>query len=154
MLGHRPHGLQAGYSPWSHKELYTTEQLSTQHNAVWKVGIVDGHDLTLSDRNTIITTKSWIPMVEGGSMLEATKKHTLDSNKKKKRQWHSRGGGVTIKSNPILARLMSHKLVNNYTHRSSPMVVKGVGPGQTFTVWGLATRGRDPTESGIEGQWD
>ena len=60
-----------------------------------------------------LTTGCWT--IINKNMLEATKKDTLHSKTKKKPQQYSRRSTILIKSNPIPAGWVTHKLENNYT---------------------------------------
>ena len=68
---------------------------------------------TPSWERTGITTNCWT--IINRKTLELTKKDTPHSKTKEKPQWDGRRGVITIKSNPIPAGWVTHKLENNYT---------------------------------------
>ena len=76
-------------------------------------GGVKGCAFTPSCKNTGITTNCWT--VIDRKTLELTKKDTPHPKTKEKPQWDGRRGAITIKSNPITARWVTHKLENTYT---------------------------------------
>ena len=87
-------------------------------------------------------------------MLEPTKKDPLQPKTKKKPQWDVRRDTVTIKSNPIPATWVTHRLENNYTTEVLPQEWKFWAPHQAPQPGGLAMGGGAPRESGFEGQQD
>ena len=78
-----------------------------------KDGGVEGRALTPSCENTRITTSSWA--IIDKKTLELTKKDTPQSKTKEKPQWDGRRGAITVKSNPITAGWVTHRLENTYT---------------------------------------
>ena len=54
-------------------------------------------------------------------MMELTKKDTLHPKTKEKPQRDGRRGSITIKSNPITAGWVTHKLENTYTTEVHPL---------------------------------
>ena len=75
-------------------------------------GGVEGRALTPSCESTGITTNYW--KIIDRKTLELTKKDTPHPKTKKKPQWDSRRGAITIKSNPVTAGCVTHKLENTY----------------------------------------
>ena len=88
-------------------------------------GRVDGCALTPSCESTGITTPSCettgITTIIERKTLELTKKHTLHPKTKEKTQWDGRRGTITIKSNPITAGWVTHKLENTYSTEVHPL---------------------------------
>ena len=80
-------------------------------------GGVEGRALTPSCESTRITTNCW--KIIDRKTLELTKKDTPHPKTKEKPQWDSRRGAITIKSNPITAGWVTHKLENTYTTEST-----------------------------------
>ena len=76
-------------------------------------GRVEGRVLTPSCESTRITTNCWT--IIDRKTLEHTKKDAPHPKTKEKLQWDGRRGTTTIKSNPITAGWVTHKLENNYT---------------------------------------
>ena len=68
--------------------------------------------LTPSCENTGITTNCWT--IIDRKTLELTRKDTPHPKTKEKPQWDGRRGTITIKSNPITAGWVTHKLENTY----------------------------------------
>ena len=112
-------------------------------------GRVEGHALTPSCENTGITTNCWT--IIDRKTLELTKKGTPHPRKKEKPQWDGRRGATTIKSNPINAGWVTHKLENNYTTAVHPLEWRFWAPRQASQPGGLATGGGIPRESDFEG---
>ena len=81
-------------------------------------GRVEGSALTPSCESTGITTNCWT--IIDRKTLELTKKNTPHP-KTKKPQWDGRRGAITIKSNPITAGWVTHKLENTYTTEVHPL---------------------------------
>ena len=76
-------------------------------------GGVEGRALTPSCKKTGITTNCWT--IIDRKTLELTKKDTPHPKTKEEPQWDCRRGAITIKSNPITAGWVTHKLENTYT---------------------------------------
>ena len=93
-------------------------------------GGVEGHALTPSCESTRITTNCWT--IIDRKTLELTKKYTPHPKTKEKPQWDGRRGAITIKSNPITAGWVTHKL----DHRSPPTGVKVLSPTSGFPTCG------------------
>ena len=92
-----------------------------QESIHWLVqhGRVEGRALTPSCDNTGITTKCWT--IIDRKTLELTKNDTPHPKTKEKPQWDGRRPAITIKSNPITAGWVTHKLENNYTTEVHPL---------------------------------
>ena len=82
-------------------------------------GRVEGHALTPSCESTGITTNCWT--IIDKKTLELTKKDTPHPKTKEKPQWDGRRGAITVKSNPITAGWVIHKLANTYTTEVHPL---------------------------------
>ena len=76
-------------------------------------GRVEGRALIPSRESTGITTNCWT--IIDRKTLELTKKETPHQKTKEKPQWDGRRGTIKIKSNPITAGWVTHKLENTYT---------------------------------------
>ena len=113
---------------------------------------VEGCALTPSCENTGITTNCWTTI--NRKTLELTKKDTPYLKTKEKLQWDGRRGAITIKSNPITAGWVTHKLENTYTTEVHPVEWRFWAPCQASPPGGLATGGGIPRESDFEGQRD
>ena len=81
-------------------------------------GGVEGCALISSWENTKITNSCWITIDR--RTLEPTNKDTLPKTKKKPQD--GRRGIITIKSNPIPAGWVTHKLENNNTKDALPLL--------------------------------
>ena len=66
----------------------------------------------------------------------------------------SRACTITIKSNPITAGWMTHRLENTCTTEVHPLEWRFWAPHQASQTGGPATGGGIPRESDFEGQWD
>ena len=115
-------------------------------------GRVEGQALTPSCESTRITTNCWT--IIDRKTLELTKKHTLHPKTKEKPQWDGRRGAITIKSNPITAGWVTHKLENTYTTEVHPLEWRFWAPCQASQPGGPARRGGIPRESDFEGWRD
>ena len=113
---------------------------------------VEGRALTPSCENTRITTSCWI--VIDRKTLELTKKDTPHPKTKEKPQWDGRRGEITVKSNPITAGWVTHRLENIYTTEVHPLEWRFWAPCQASQPGGPATGGGIPRESDFEGYWD
>ena len=80
-------------------------------------GGVEGCALTPSCQSTRITTNCWT--VINGKTLELTRKDTPHPKTREKPQWDGRRGTITIKSNPITAGWVTHRLEKTYTTKST-----------------------------------
>ena len=76
-------------------------------------GGVEGRELTPSCESTGIITNCWT--VIDKKTLELAKKDTPYPKTKERPQWYGRRSTITIKSNPITAGWVTHKLENTYT---------------------------------------
>ena len=112
-------------------------------------GRVKGHALTPSWESTGISTNCWT-MIDRKT-LKLNKKDTPHPKTKEKPQWDDRRGTITIKSNPITAGWVTHKLENTYTTEVHPLEWRFWAPYQLSQPGGLATGGRIPRESYFEG---
>ena len=112
-------------------------------------GRVEGSALTTSCERTRITTNCWT--VIDRKTLELTKKDTPHPKTKEKLQWDGRRGAITIKSNPITAGWVTHKLKNNYTTEVHPLEWRFWALRQASQPGGPATGGGIPRESDFEG---
>ena len=82
-------------------------------------GGVEGCALTPSCESMGIKTNCWT--IIDRKTLELTKKDTPHPKTKDKPQWDGRRGAITIKSNPITAGWVTHKLENTYTTEVHPL---------------------------------
>ena len=82
-------------------------------------GRVEGRALTPSCENTRITTSCWT--IIDRKTLELTKKDIPHPKTKEKPQWDGKGGEITVKSNPITAGWVTHRLENTYTTEVHPL---------------------------------
>ena len=112
-------------------------------------GGVEGCVLTPSCESNRITTNCWV--IIDRKTLELTKKETQYPKTKEKPHWNCKRGAITIKSNPITAEWVTHKLENDYTTELHPMEWRFWAPNQASQPGGLATGGRIPRESDFEG---
>ena len=92
-------------------------------------GRVEGRALTPSCENTRITTSCWT--IIDRKTLEFTKKDTPHPKTKEKPQWDGRRGTITVKSNPITAGWVTHRLENTYTTEVHPLEWTFWAPRQT-----------------------
>ena len=111
-------------------------------------GRVEGRTLTPSCENTRITTSCWT--VIDRKTLELTKKDTPHPKTKEKPQWEGRRGAITVKSNPITAGWVTHRLENTYTTEVHPLEWRFWTPRQASQPAGLAMGGGIPGESDFE----
>ena len=88
----------------------------------------------------------------GQRMLEPTKADT-QCPKTKKPQQDGRRGEITIESNLIPTRCVTHKLEKNYYPGSSPTVVKVHSPHQASQPGNLTKKKEHPRESDLEVEW-
>ena len=112
-------------------------------------GRVEGHAFTPSFKNTEITTNCWT--IVDRKTLYLTKKDTPHAKAKEKPQWDGRRGAIIIKSNPITAGWVTHKLENTYTTEVHPLEWRFWATHQASQLGGLATGGGIPRESDFEG---
>ena len=75
--------------------------------------------LTPSCESTGITTNCWT--IVDRKTLDLTRKDTPHPKTKEKPQWDGRRGTITMKSNPITAGWVTHKLENTYTTEVHPL---------------------------------
>ena len=101
-------------------------------------GGIEGRALTPSCENTRITTNCWT--IIDRKALELTKKDTPHPKTKEKPQWDSRRGAITIKSKPITAGWVTHKLGNTYTTEVHPMEWRFWPTHQASQPGGMAMR--------------
>ena len=85
-------------------------------------GVVEGCVLISSYKSTRITASC--STANDRRTLEPTKKDTPHPNRKKRSQWVGKmvGGTVTIKSNPVSARWVTHRLENSNTKEVPPLL--------------------------------
>ena len=76
------------------------------------------------------------------------------SKSKKKPQWDGRRGSIMIKSNPISARCVIHKLENHNTKEFLPLLWRLWTPLQASQPCDLTKGLGICWEFGLEGQWD
>ena len=98
---------------------------------------------------TRITTSCWT--VINRKTLELTKKDNPHTKTKEKPQWDGRRGAITIKSNPITAGWVTHKLENTSTTEAHPLEGRFWAPRQASQPGDPATGGGIPRESDFEG---
>ena len=115
-------------------------------------GRVEGHALPPSCKSTRTIINCWT-FIERKT-LELTKKDTPHPETKEKPQWDGRRGVITIKSNPISARWVTHKLENNFTTEVHPLERRFWAPHRASQPGGPAMGGGIPRESDFEGWWD
>ena len=115
-------------------------------------GEVEGRILTPSCENTRITTSCWT--IIDRKTLELTKKDTPHPKTKGKPQWDGRRGAITVKSNPITAGWVTHRLENTYTTEVHPLEWRFWATRQASQPGGMATGGGIPRESDFEAQWE
>ena len=108
-------------------------------------GRVEGRTLTPSCESTGSTTNCWTIIYR--KTMELTKKDTPHSKTKQKPQWDGRRGAITIKSNPITAGWVTHRLQNTYTTEVHPLEWRLWDPCQPSQRGGPATGGGIPRES-------
>ena len=111
-------------------------------------GGVEGCALTPSCKNTRITTGCWT--IIDRKTLELTKKDTPHPKTKEKPQWDNRRGAIRVKSNPITAGWVTHRLENTYTTEVYPMEWRSWAPCQASQPGGPATGGGIHRESDFE----
>ena len=124
-------------------------------NKLWGLvqdGRVEGRAITPSYKNTRITTNCWT--VINKKTWELTKKDIPHPKTKEKPKWDSRRGTITIKSNPVTAGWVTHKLENTYTTEVHPLEWRFWAPRQASQSGGLTTEGGIPRESDFEGWWN
>ena len=112
-------------------------------------GRSEGRALTPSCESTEITTNCWT--IVDRKTLELTKNDTPLPKTKEKPQWDGRRGAITIKSNPITAGWVTHKLENTYTTEVHPLEWRFSAPRQASELRGPAMGGGIPRESDFEG---
>ena len=100
------------------------------------------HALTSSCDTTGITTNCWTSIDR--KTLELTKKDTPHPKTKETPQWDGRRGEITIKSNPITAGWVTHKLENTYTTEVHPPEWRFWAPRQASQPGGPAMGGGIP----------
>ena len=110
-------------------------------------GGVEGRALTPSCKNTRITTGCWT--VIDRKTLDFTK-DTPYPRTEEKPQWDGRRGAIRVKSNPITAGWVTHRLVNTYTTEVHPLEWRFWAPRQASQPGGPATGGGIPRESDFE----
>ena len=112
-------------------------------------GRVEGHALTPSGESTRITTDCWT--IINRKTLELTREHIPHPKTKEKPQWDGRRGTITIKSNPITAGWVTHKLENTYTTEVHLLDWRFWAPCQASQPGRPAMGGGIPRESDFEG---
>ena len=122
---------------------------STDQN---KDGGVEGRALTPSCKNTRITTSCW-KIIERKT-LELTKKDTPHRKTRENPQWDDRTGAITVKSNPMTAGWVTHRLVYTYTTEVHPLEWRFWAPRQASQPGGLAMGGGIRRESDFEAYWE
>ena len=101
-----------------HISCFEAENKGTEEFLV-QDGIVEGHVLIPCYESTKITTGYWIAI---SRMLEPTKKRYPCPKTKKKPEQDGRRDTITIKSNPIPTRWLTHKLENNNIKEVLPLL--------------------------------
>ena len=102
--------------------------------------------------NTRITTRCWT--VIDRKILELTKEDTPHPKTKEKTQWDGRRGTITVKSNPITAGWVAHRLENTYTTEVHALEWRLWAPRQAYQPGDLAMGGGIPRVSDFEGYWN
>ena len=105
-------------------------------------GGVEGHALTCFCMNTRNTTNCWAVMDR--KTLEFIEKDTPHPKTKERPEWDGGRGPMTIKSNPINAGCVTHKLENTYTTEVHPLEWRLWSALQAFQPGGPATGGGIP----------
>ena len=123
--------------------------LKNKNGGLIQDGGVERRALTPSCENTRITTNCWT--IINRKTLELTKKDTPHPKTKEKPQWDGWRGAITIKSNPITAGWVTHKLENAYTTEVHPLEWRFWAPRQASQPGGPATGRGIPRESDFEG---
>ena len=106
----------------THKDFWNWNyqtQFIKQLDRLVQDGRVEGRALTPSCESTRITTNCWT--IIDREILELTIKDSPHPKTKEKPQWDGRRGTITIKSNPITAGWVTHKLENTYTTEVHPL---------------------------------
>ena len=111
-------------------------------------GGVEGHAFHPSFEKTRITTNCWT--IINRKTLELTKKDTPHAKTKEKPQWDGSRGAITIKSYPITARWVTHKLENTYTTEIHQLEWRFWATCQASQPGGLAMGEGIPRESEFE----
>ena len=101
----------------------------------------EGCALTPSCESTGNTTNCWT--IINRKTLELTKKDTPHLKTKEKLQWDGKRGWITIKSNPITAGWVTHKLENNYTTEVQPLEWRFWAPYQASEPGDSSNRSRN-----------
>ena len=112
-------------------------------------GEVEGRALTPSCESTRITANCWT--IIDRKTLELTKRDTPHPKTKEKPQWNSRRGAITIKSNPITAGWVAHKLESIHWSEVHPLEWRFWAPRKASQPGGPAMGGGIPRESDFEG---
>ena len=102
-----------------------------------------------------ITTSCWITIHRRA--LEPSKGKKIDASHpktKKKLQQDSKRDTVTVKSNPIPAGCVTHKLENSNIKELLPLLWRFWTPRQAFQLDDLTKGLGIPKESDLEAQWD
>ena len=115
-------------------------------------GGVERHALTPSCESTRITTGCWT--IIDRKTLDFTQEDTSCPKTKEKPQWDGRRGAIRVKSNPITAGWVTHRLANSYTQEVHPLEWMFWDPSQASQPGGLATGGGIHRESDFEAQWE
>ena len=123
------------------KIIWSPFQKSFNKERLVQDGGVEGRALTPSCESTRITTNC---RTINRKTLELTKKDTPHPKTKEKPQGDGKNGAITIKSNPITAGWVTHKLENTYTTEVHPLEWKFWAPHQASQPGGPATGGGIP----------
>ena len=152
MISSVPHYCTVFTFHWLSQFVLKTERFRyvSVENHMWKYG-QEGffHALTPSCENTRITASCWT--VIDRKTLELTKKDTPHPKTKEKPRWDGRRGAITVKSKPITAGWVTHRLENTYTTEVHPLEWRFWASRQDSQPGGLATGGGIPRESDFEG---
>ena len=111
-------------------------------------GGVEGHALTPSCESTRIATGCWT--IIDRKTLDFTKEGTPRPRTEEKPQWDGRRGAIRVKSNPITAGWVTHRLANTYATEVHPLEWRLWAPRQASQPGGPATGGGIPRESDFE----
>ena len=141
-------------------------QLTLLNACCMKKSVKEIMALTLFNATVIQQIKNWgLPLARAPeSQITAeqsstgrhwnTPKKIPHIKREGKRQWDGRRGAITIKSNPITAVWVTHKLENNYTTEVPPLEWRFWAPHQASQPRGPAMGGGIPRESDFEAYWD
>ena len=130
---------------WINTYLLIFNKQKEREEPRWQSTRMCSHSLLWEHRNH---TSCWT--IIDRKTLELTKKDTPHPKTKEKPQWDGRRGAITVKSNPITAGWVTHRLENTYTTEVHTLEWRFWAPRQASQTGGLATGGGIPRESDFE----